>query len=253
MNPLSTLARRRLLLATGTLALAAPLAALAWGGDTVEGSGKVTSQARQVAHFTGVALGLSGQVTVHVGNSEGVTVETDDNLQSLVETVVENGSLKIRPARENLNIRPHLLRITVNARDIDRLTVAGSGTISSDPLHARRFEAALGGSGAIEVRAIDADEVDVHVAGSGKLAVGGGAAGKVAVKVAGSGSVDLGRLKAGQAEVTVAGSGDTRLWAQNDLKVKIAGSGDVDYYGDPRLTRQVMGSGEVRRAGPAPR
>lgn len=253
MNSLTSLARRRMLLATGALALAAPLSAMAWGGDTVQGSGKITTQSRQVAHFTGVALGVPGQVTVRVGNTEGVTVETDDNLQALVETVVEGGSLRIRPVRDNLNIKPRTLRITVNAREIERLAVGGSGTITADALRARRFEAVLGGSGAIDVRSVDASEVEAHVAGSGNLSIGGGATSKLEVKVAGSGSVDLSRLKASQASVKVAGSGDTKLWAQDELKVKIAGSGDVDYYGDPRLTRQVAGSGDVRRAGPAPR
>jgi Putative auto-transporter adhesin, head GIN domain len=252
MNSLSNV-HRQLLLVTGALALAAPLAALARDSETVEGSGKVTTQSRQVAHFTGVALGVPGQVLLHVGNSEGVSVETDDNLQALIATVVENGSLHIRPARANLNLQPHTLRITVNARDIDRLAVGGSGKIASDRLRARRFEAVLGGSGAIDVRAVDADDLDVHVAGSGNLSVGGGSAGKLEVKVAGSGNVDLARLKAKQAGVSVAGSGDTRLWAQDELKVRIAGSGDVDYYGDPKVTRQVVGSGDVRRAGPAPR
>jgi hypothetical protein len=253
MNRLSPLARRRLLLAAGALALATPLSALAWSDDIVQGSGKATTQARQVGHFTGVALALPGQVVVHMGNSEGVSVETDDNLQALVETAVENGTLKIRPARDHLNLRPRTLRITVNAREIERLTVGGSGSITSDAVRARRFEAVLGGSGAIEVRAVDADDVDVHVAGSGSLKVGDGAAAKLEVQVAGSGNVDVSRLKAGQASVSVAGSGDTRLWAQNELKVRIAGSGDVDYYGDPKVTRQVLGSGDVRRAGPAPR
>jgi hypothetical protein len=253
MNPLSNLARRRLLAAAGALALATPLSALAWSDDVVQGNGKVTTQARQVSHFTGVALGLPGQVVVHVGNVEGVSVETDDNLQALVETTVENGTLKIRPAREHLNLRPRTLHITVNARDIERLAVGGSGTITADALRARRFEAVLGGSGAIEVRSVDAGEMEVHVAGSGSLSVGGGSASKLEVKVAGSGNVDLSRLKAGQASVSVAGSGDTKLWAQDELKVRIAGSGDVDYYGDPRVTRQAVGSGEVRRIGPAPR
>jgi hypothetical protein len=255
MTALSTPLRRQILLAAGALALAAPLTASAWsiGGETVQGSGNISKQARQVTHFSGIALGLPGKVELHVGNSEGVSIETDDNILPLVETVVENDTLHIRPLRENLNLRTHTLRITVNARDIDHLSLGGSGSIQADALHARKLKVALGGSGSIGAASIDGDELAVRVAGSGSMSAGGGAVSRVSVSMAGSGNVDLAKMKAGDADVNVAGSGNTTLWAQNALSVKTVGSGDVSYYGDPKISRQVVGSGEVRRAGAAPR
>lgn len=245
--------RRQLLLAASALAIAAPAFAFGFGHETVKGSGHASTQARQVAHFTGVALSLPGDVELHTGTAEGVSIEADDNLLPLIDTVVENGMLKIRPVRDNLQLRPHTLRITVNAREIEQLKLGGSGSISADDLRGRKLEMSLGGSGAIKARSLQADEVEVHVAGSGDLSAGGGAVGRLEVSLAGSGDVNLGKVKAGDVKVHGAGSGNTTVWAVNTLSAKLAGSGDVNYYGDPRVTRTVVGSSDVRRAGPAPR
>jgi hypothetical protein len=255
MNRFSTSARRQLLLAAGALALAVPLSASAFSfsSETVHGSGNITRQARQVPHFTGVALSVPGKVELHVGASEGVSIETDDNLMPLVETVVEKGVLRIRPVREKLNLETRTLRITVNAREIERLSVGGAGSIAADDLHTRRLELSLGGSGAIGVRSVEGDEMAVHVAGSGDLSVGGGTVGKLNISLAGSGDIDLGKLKAAEVGVNVAGSGDTTVWASKALDVSLVGSGSVNFYGNPQISRRMIGSGDVRRAEGAPR
>lgn len=249
--------RRSLVLAACALAAAAPLRqARAWSfgsGEQVQGSGHVTRQVRPVGHFTGLALALPGTVELRMGNSEGVTVETDDNLQALVETEVENGTLKIRPSKRNLNLRTHTLKIVVQAREIERVTLAGSGSVNADALRAPRLQLDIGGSGSIDVKRIDAGTVAVAVGGSGDLKAGGGAARQLSVTIAGSGNADLGQVKADNASVKVAGSGEATVWATGALSMSIAGSGDVSYYGDPTLSKSVMGSGEVRRLGAAPR
>jgi hypothetical protein len=249
--------RRTLVLAGCLLAATAPLQqARAWSfstGEQVQGSGHVTKQARTVGHFTGLALAVPGNLELRIGNSEGVTVETDDNLQALVETVVENGTLTIRPARHNLNLRTHTLKIVVQAREIERVSLAGSGDIEADALRAPKLQFDIGGSGSIDVKRIEAATVAVSVGGSGNMKAGGGAARQLSVSIAGSGNADLGQVKADSASVKVAGSGEATVWSTGALSLSIAGSGDVGYYGDPALSKSVLGSGEVRRLGAAPR
>jgi hypothetical protein len=249
--------RRSLVLAACMLAAAAPLQpARAWSfntGEQVQGSGHVTKQARTVGHFTGLALAVPGNVELRIGNSESVTVETDDNLQALVETEVENGTLRIRPARRNVSLRTHTLKIVVQAREIERVSLAGSGSIEADALRAPRLQFDIGGSGSIDVKRIEAGTVAVAVGGSGDLKAGGGAARQLSVSIAGSGNAELGQVKADSASVKVAGSGEATVWATGALSMSIAGSGDVSYYGDPTVSKSVLGSGEVRRLGAAPR
>jgi hypothetical protein len=251
---------RLALAAACTLALAAPAgqalatSAVSWnGGEQVQGNGKVTRQPRQVEHFTGVALAVPGNLELRIGNTEGVTIETDDNLQPLIETVVENGTLKIRPARRNLDIRTRTLKIVVQARSIERIALAGAGSVDADPLRAPKLKFDLGGSGSINVKKMEAESVAVTIGGSGDLKAGGGSARQVSVTIGGSGNVEMGQVKADSVSVKVAGSGEATVWAASALSMTIAGSGDVNYYGDPTLSKTVLGSGGAKRLGTAPR
>lgn len=246
---------RTLLLAAALACAAASTTAMAWpfGGEQVEGNGNVSRQARKVDSFSGIAMGVPGRLELRSGNVDSVTVETDDNLQALIETRVEDGTLRIRPAKRNQNLRTRNLKIVVTARQIERLSLGGSGTIDADVLRGKRLDLDLGGSGKIQIARLEAETVSASVAGSGDLRADGGAARKLAISIGGSGNVDLGKVAADEARVSVAGSGDATVWAKNDLSVSIAGSGDVGYYGDPKVSRSVAGSGEVRRVGNAPR
>lgn len=243
-------------LAACGLAIAAtlwtPAASAGWfGSENVKGSGPVRKESRNLPHFTGVALGLPAQVEVRIGNVEGVTVETDDNLMALVETVVENGSLEIR-ARRNFSLKPRTLKIVVQARQIDQLEVGGAGSIVSEPLRSPKLALEVGGSGSIEVKGAECETISASIGGSGNLKVAGNTR-RLAVEIGGSGNVQAGQLKAQDAQVSVAGSGDVTVWSRDALKVSIAGSGDVGYYGDPNVTLSVAGSGTAKRLGPAPR
>ena len=248
-------ALRALMLAAALACTVAPPAAMAWpfGSEQVEGNGNVTRQARKVESFNGIALGLPGRLELRSGSVDSVTVETDDNLQALVETRVEDGMLRIRPAKRNLNLRTRNLKIVVTARQIERLSLGGSGTIDADVLRGKRLNLDVGGSGKIQIARLEAETVSASVAGSGDLRADNGAVRDLSVSIGGSGDVDLGKIAADSARVSIAGSGDATVWAKNDLRASIAGSGDVGYYGDPKVSRSVAGSGEVRRIGNAPR
>ena len=141
-----------------------------WGrNEQVQGSGNVQRQARDVVHFSGLALSLPGNVEIHAGSGrEGLTIEADDNLLPLIETVVEDGTLKIR-AKRDANLRTRNLKVVVQARDIDRLLLAGSGNIDADVVRGGRVRFDVGGSGAIKVRRVEGESVNVNLGGSGNL------------------------------------------------------------------------------------
>jgi hypothetical protein len=262
MSTTPTTPRRRLL---GTLTLAAavalssalaPAPALAgWSfgkSEQVQGSGKLKGETRQVSGFKGLALGLPGQVEVRTGSSEGLTIETDDNLLPLIETVVEGGTLEIRN-KKGVNIKPRSLKIVVQTRGLGSLSLGGSGSIDADRVAGSRIQFDIGGSGKVTVGKAEGESIGVNLGGSGDLKVNEGSARSVSANIGGSGNVDLARVHVDKASVTVAGSGDVTLWVRNSLSTTVAGSGDINYYGDPQVSKTTLGSGGPRRLGPAPR
>lgn len=247
---------RMLILAAGLVALAAPAGAadgvLSWlHGERVQGSGKVVKQNREVGHFTAIAISVPGNVDIRLGNSEGVSIETDDNLLPLIETVVDGGTLRIRPVKKNQGLDTRNLRIVVQAKALEKLAVAGSAQVNADSLRGPAVQLDVGGSGNITARSVEAASVTVALGGSGNLRVSGNTD-TLKVSIGGSGRVEAGQLAAREAAVSIGGSGQATVWAKQSLNLSLAGSGDIAYYGDPQVSKSVAGSGSIKRLGGAP-
>ncbi|WP_229261663.1 head GIN domain-containing protein [Duganella margarita] len=245
-----------LLLSAGLLA--APVAVaqngpLSWlsGGERVQGSGKIVKQNRDVGHFNALTVGVGSDVEIRLGNTEGVIVETDDNLQPLIETKVDNGTLRIRPAKNNLRVDTRNMKIIVLARTLDRLSIGGSGNVTADKLRGEHLTIDVGGSGSFSVDQLDSESVAIALGGSGNLKAAGNTE-RLQVSIGGSGRVQVGQLQARDAVVSIGGSGQATVWAKKSLNLSVAGSGDINYYGDPQISKSIMGSGTIKRLGGAP-
>ncbi len=247
------------LVSTAALALltALPAQCLAWewswGGRSVTASGNVKTETRDVTGFSGISLSLPAKVTIKQGNKEGVIIESDDNFLPLIETVVERGQLRIRPTEKNMSFkgRSMKLNITIDAINIESLSVSGSGDIVADELNSPKLRTSIAGSGEVNIKSLTSDSVKVSIAGSGDLNLGG-TTNELEGSIAGSGSIKADRLKAKNVVVKVAGAGEATIWATDTMKLSIAGSGDVKYWGEAKVTQSVAGSGSIKRLGTAP-
>lgn len=217
------------------------------------GSGVVKTETRNVSEFHRIALGVPATVELHQGGPDGVSITGEDNVVPLVETVVDNGTLKIRwSGRRDYSIdTTRDITIVVNARTIDGLAIAGAGRIHAVRLKTNAFHASLAGSGGVSIDSLDADSASTSIDGSGELKAAG-RADVLEASIAGSGSLSAAKLKTNRARITLAGSGDASVWATETLAARIAGSGEVKYYGTPQVSSTVAGSGAVRQAGNAP-
>jgi len=232
-------------------ALPAANALAGWGGEHVEGNGHITKQSHELGHFSALATSVGGNIEVRIGDSESITIETDDNLQPLIEAVVENGTLRIRPQKKDLQLDTRTLRIVVQARGLERIAVGGSGSVDAAHLRGRKLDFDIGGSGSIDARDLQSDVVAIALGGSGNLKASGNVE-RLQVSIGGSGRVQAGQLAARDVTVSIGGSGQATVWAKQTLNLSVAGSGDITYYGDPQLTKSVMGSGTIKRLGGSP-
>lgn len=253
-KPSRTLSLVSALLMAGALGLAtAPAQAVDWfGGKTVAGSGQVSSAKREVQGFHEVAANLPGKIELVQGESEGVLIEADDNLLPLIETVVKNGELIIRPVK-GINFSDKArIKVTVNLRNVDTLSLAGSANLNAARLQSPKLVGSIAGSGSITIKELQSDNLTVSIAGSGRFEAQG-AAKAMEVSIAGSGDVSTAKLSAQDVKVSIAGSGDATLWVRKGLTVSIAGSGDVRYYGEGALRdSSTVGSGRVKQLGATP-
>lgn len=214
---------------------------------TVNGSGQVLSERREVSGFDRVSIGGSGDLTLTQGDDESLVIETDDNLLPLIQTVVSGGELKI--GWRNVNLRPsHGIHFELKVKNLSAIDLSGSLRAQAGPVKTDRMEIHISGSGKVQLAKLQANELGIHVSGSGDTLVNG-KVDRQRISISGSGTHRAVDLSCNEASVEVSGSGHATLWVRNNLKVSISGSGDVNYYGNPSVSSHTSGSGHVRNLG----
>lgn len=193
---------------------------------TIQGSGRVADETRDLGDITSIVLQSSADVDVTFGDAGSVVVEAEDNILPLIETKVQNGQLVIstRPNARISTTRP--VRVRVITQSLDMISLRGSGNI--------------------KVSDLDGDALQIDLPGSGNITVTG-AVNKVEITLRGSGEIICSGLKAKAAAVQLPGSGNVTVYASESLDANIQGSGNIQYSGDPvTVHRNVTGSGNIK-------
>ena len=217
------------------------------GSERISGSGNSGTEDRNIGSFSGVETVGSLDVIVLQGATHAVRIEGDDNLLEYVETELDGDVLEIRP-RRGYNLRPRAgLKIYATAPYFDKLSVTGSGKITSQSkiTAPQKISVEITGSGDIQAD-VDAPEVSSEVTGSGTVRLKGTTK-KFTTEISGSGDTFAWDLLSEDAKVEIAGSGNVQLFASKKLDIEIAGSGDIQYKGNPAVSTSKAGSGNVRK------
>lgn len=209
-----------------SLSLAITAAVLATGDVPVAGGGKLKSETRSVAEFDAIQVNISADVTIAIGEQGRLFVEGEETILRLIETAVEDGTLRITASKQFSTTKP--IKIFGTAANISNIAVNGSGDVS--------------------VEGLDNDRVGIKVRGSAYVVVTGKTT-QLGVNLSGSGDVKGYDLVAVSASVTVKGSGDVEVRAAETLSAKIIRSGDCKYRGSPTATASVIGSGDIGKTG----
>jgi hypothetical protein len=238
-------------------------------GKRIKGTGAVERTIRDVKDFKSVDVMASANVFVKQSTTFKVEVETQKNIAEVLETVVEDGTLKIKFKQGSWSLSFDKLNVYVEMPTVENLDVTGSGDLTAETaltgekigvditgsgniniekgLTAKTLKIGIGGSGDINIDGIDAGELSTKIAGSGGLILAG-KADKAAYTVSGSGDVDASKLKSKAVEASVSGSGNINCNAEESLDARASGSGDINYSGNATAVKtKVSGSGSIEK------
>ncbi|MBD3750593.1 MAG: DUF2807 domain-containing protein [Sphingobacteriales bacterium] len=205
-----------------------------------------TTDNRAVKNFHAIASAGSFKIDVQLGEEESLTIDGNPEDISRIETVVENGILKIRTKRnfKSWNAVGHEVSIHIMAKRLDALSLSGSGSMVLDGvLNAPSADIQLSGSGEITA-SVDNQNTSLALSGSGNIHVSG-KSGSVNIAVSGSGDVKAEDLTTDTSNIKIAGSGNVYIQTEKDLNAAIFGSGSVKYAGNPNVSVSKLGSGSV--------
>jgi Putative auto-transporter adhesin, head GIN domain len=208
-------------------------------------------ETRPLSGYHAVSLAAPIRLDLVQGDAESVALDGDDAAVAEIETVVEDGILKIRNKSYFTNANLSKVVAHVSVKNLDALSTKGSGDIRTGALKGRELKLSVSGSGDIRIETLSATDLSVSIAGSGDVFIAG-KVDNVSTSIAGSGDMKAAKLESRESHISIAGSGDALLWVHDTIDVSIMGSGDVRYYGDAKVKSSVMGSGSVKRVSASP-
>lgn len=213
----------------------------------VSGRGPVVTESRSVADFKEIKSDISGQVYVTPSATYSVTIEAQQNVIDVIETVLNDNRLTIR-VKNNTSVRAEdNIIVRVASPDIRGLILSGSGNISANsPIMTSDLYMKVSGSGDIYLNGLSAQSLDANVSGSGSIDIAGGSVNRQSLEITGSGDMDFLNMASGDADVKISGSGSAKVQATERLKVRITGSGNVYYRGSPAIDVNITGSGGLK-------
>jgi hypothetical protein len=206
-------------------------------------------ETRKVTGFTGLSSSGSYNVIITMGNSESIRLDGEAEQIAEIETVVEEGTLKIRNKKRtgswNNNWRGKV-NIYVNAKSLKNITLSGSGDIDvKGTVKSTDLATTLSGSGSITLT-LDATNYAATISGSGEINASG-KADNAKINVNGSGDFDGNGLRTNVASAKVSGSGDISINADKALDAAMSGSGNIRYSGSANVKSTKSGSGRITK------
>jgi hypothetical protein len=229
--------------------------ALLAGGCTREvltGDGQVKTEQRPVSAFTELHLDVPAQLELRQTGKESLRLECDGNLSAEISSTVEGGRLRISTVRHSVELRPSKpIRLNVEVKQLNLISMAGSGKITFARLSGEQLTLQAAGSGSIDGAGLAVASLNASLAGSGQMRLEGNVP-AVQLSLSGSGVFDGGNLTADKAAVSITGAGDVTLAVKQQLTASITGSGNLHYLGSPSVQQNVTGSGKVTQAQTSP-
>lgn len=211
---------------------------------TVTGSGDLTIAERTVSGFDSISLEGTGRAIITQGASESLSIETDDNLLSYIESEVEGGRLHLRWSRDTLLRPSEGITYRIQLRELQSIEASGAGSFEIESLETDSLRVSFSGASRLSIDDLQAEDLDLELSGAGDIELAG-RADQVALTISGLGSYNASDLLTSQTAIEISGGGSAELWAEDSLSIELSGLGEVRYYGNPEVAQDISGGGRI--------
>ncbi len=191
-----------------------------WRG--IRGNGNVKIETRQIGSFTRIAAGGFYEIDWKPG-PPSLSITTDENLLSYVETSVDGGTLKIQTHDQ------------VYTRNGIKIVVTSPSLAGAD----------LSGALKLEATQLQGDRFSLETSGASKVNLSGTTS-RLLASLTGASRLNAESLQAQDVEIAVTGAGQADIFASHSVKAAITGAGKVNYAGHPKeVQKKVTGAGKI--------
>jgi Putative auto-transporter adhesin, head GIN domain len=208
------------------------------------------AEVRKVGSFH--AISVSGGIDLYLAEGdEAVAVSgRDAETTSKIETVVENGVLKISfDWKENIRFtgQKHL-KAYVSFKKIDKLSASGGSDVMLDGnIKSKDFTLSISGGSDFK-GSVDVDNLKVEQSGGSDIDIKG-RADEVKIDASGGSDFDGYGLTTNNCKVDVSGGSDVNITVNNELRAQASGASDVNMRGPGKIVeKRASGASDIRKS-----
>ncbi len=213
--------------------------------DKAEKAGNITSNFRELAPFTRIAVDGAGNVEIECGKEQKVEISADSTLISSIETEVQGDTLHITSLGNPFD--KNKADIKISLEKLDELSASGAANVKIINLKNENVKISQSGAGEVDIKSAGCKELDFESSGASNIKAEGECE-KVKVNLSGTGSIEMKDLKTDDVDISISGAGSAQVYASKNLNVEISGAGSVDYYGNPEnVKKEISGTGSIEK------
>ncbi|MCC6454747.1 MAG: DUF2807 domain-containing protein [Caldilineaceae bacterium] len=238
---------------------------------SLQGSGNMITEGREVSNFEEVEVCCGMQLLLTQGDREQLTLEAEDNIMPEIETIVRGRTLTVRfrPAFGSFGIRTSRpVRVHLEMPTIHGITISGGGSLDTETIESDQIRVTFSGgsrgmigtleaeTGALEtsggselrIESLTADSLDTEASGGGGVTIRAGTATKQEVTASGGAHYRAAGLESEVARLEVSGGSEAAVWVTESLDVGASGGSSVEYTGNPTIDQEASGGSSINSA-----
>lgn len=230
------------LLSTGLL-----LSAFTLPEESIRGNGNVVTRERTVSPFTELEVTGTMNVFLSQGASEAVKVETDENLQEIIEIISKDNKLIVQ-CKKGISIKKSTkANVYVTIKNITKLNSDGVGNIeSTSSLTLQNLNMNASGVGNTTLD-LTCKKLNAIISAVGNVKLKGNAE-EAILNASGTGNLNASDFKVKKLSAKVSGVGNASVHADEEITINASGIGNISYTGDAPVKKiSSDGIGKVKR------
>ncbi len=210
------------------------------------GSGDIVKRTRSLQPFKRVSA--SGGVTVEIvqGNTQQVVVEADDNIMEDVETIVDNGQLRIS-MEDGINYSDMHVKVFITTQELTEISGSASADITVVNVLQSSSKIELEASSGSSIKAlVDAPQATAEASSGAEIDVTGKTK-TLKVKASSGASVDAFELLSEDTYADASSGGTVNTHASVKLDAKASSGGSVSYRGPATTVAKESSGGSITK------
>ncbi len=216
--------------------------------ETVEGSGEVTVEKRELGSFN--AIEAHGDIELYVTQQNtGIEVHAETNLMKYIQTYVEDQKLIIEIVDtdgSSINLKPlKPIQVYVKLVRIISVSLSGGVDFTSGQLLAENAEMNLslieGSTG--KINAVRTGVVNIHLSGNSELEIVDGQVTEQHINASNGSQYIAEWLKSEVTEIELSEGSEATIWAEETFNVDLSGGSMAYYYGSPVNLNEIRSKG----------